>query len=110
MDPTVSLERLESEWVDGAQVLYFGATGYLRDRVGLLGRFDDRRTLGRWGGRLLWQLVGWPELLVAWKVESDHSALERELIDEFVATYGKLPFANLVRGNRRRTRLDVDLQ
>jgi hypothetical protein len=49
MDPTVSVERLESEWVHGAQVLYFGGTGYLHDRVGLLGRFDEHK-LGRWGG------------------------------------------------------------
>lgn len=55
-DPTVPLERLRREWVDGAQTLYIGKAACLRERVGLLldfGRGDD---VMHYGGRLLWQV------------------------------------------------------
>jgi hypothetical protein len=104
-DPNVSIGQLASEWVDGAQTLYIGRTAaQLRVRVGLLTEFSRAgrfRSVFHFGGRLLWQLDGSQELLVAWKVEPDCEDLEADLIDEFVDAYGRLPFANLKRGSRK---------
>jgi hypothetical protein len=57
-----------------------------------------------WGGRLLWQLESCQALLVAWKVERYSTALEYDLLEEFIETYGRLPFANLKRGHRNAPR------
>jgi hypothetical protein len=57
-----------------------------------------------WGGRLLWQVEGCQSLLVAWKEDPEAGDLEDDLLAEFIAEYHKLPFANLVRGGRRRTK------
>jgi hypothetical protein len=57
-----------------------------------------------YGGRLLWQLENCQELLVAWKVEPYSGALEYDLLEEFIEAYGRLPFANLKRGNRNALR------
>jgi hypothetical protein len=53
-----------------------------------------------WGGRLLWQVERCENLLVAWLLAPNFAELESKLIDEFVGQYGRLPFANLKRGDR----------
>ena len=51
-DPTVPIERLVAEWVDGAQTVYIGDATSLRHRVGQLGRFAAHgNSLARWGER-----------------------------------------------------------
>lgn len=55
-DPTVPVERLEREWVHGAQTVYIGKAASLRERVGLLVTFASGEPVMHWGGRLLWQL------------------------------------------------------
>jgi hypothetical protein len=105
-DPTVTLDRLAAEWVPGAQTLYLGDAGSLRERIGELAKFSRAHgeNVRHWGGRLLWQVDGCQELLVAWKVEPYSTALEHDLLAEFVGAYGRLPFANLKRGNRHALR------
>jgi hypothetical protein len=43
----------------------------------------------------MWQLADYDQLLVAWLETDDHTSQEAELIAEFVATFGALPFANI---------------
>jgi hypothetical protein len=102
-DPNVPVERLAAEWVEGAQTLYIGDAASLRERVGELVKFSRARgeSVRHYGGRLLWQLDGCQELLVAWKEEPFSTALEYDLLEEFIEAHdGRLPFANLQRGKR----------
>jgi hypothetical protein len=105
-DLHVGLDRLAAEWVPGVQTLYVGFAGSLRERVGLLVQFSRARgeKVMHWGGRLLWQVDGYQSLLVAWKEDPEAGDLEDDLLAEFSTAYGRLPFANLVRGGRRRTK------
>jgi hypothetical protein len=50
-----------------------------------------------WGGRYLWQLTDHDALLAAWQETADYVVRETELVDEFHAAFGALPFANIVR-------------
>ena len=52
-DPTVPLERLEREWVKGAQTLYIGKAKSLRERVGELLEFARGLPKRHYGGRLI---------------------------------------------------------
>jgi hypothetical protein len=101
-DPTVPMERLEAEWIDGTSTLYIGKAKSLRERVGELLRFSDGAAVRHWGGRLLWQLGGAQDFTLGWRQEPDFAGVETDLIDEFLAHFGRLPFANLKRGDRRR--------
>jgi len=102
-DPTVSLAELESNWVNGAIVIYIGKAGggsskrTLRKRLSDLLRFGAGKPVGHWGGRLMWQLENVDELRFCWRVAGRDDALEveRQLIREFTAAYGARPFANL---------------
>jgi hypothetical protein len=69
-DPTVTLERLGREWVDGAQTLYIGKAKCLRERVGLLLDFGRGDAVMHYGGRLLWQIESFEALLIVWRVEA----------------------------------------
>ena len=99
-DPTVPIESLRREWVDGVHTLYIGRGASLRDRIELLVEFSDagkHKSVFHWGGRLLWQVGGSGEFLVTWMTAEDEKVAEMALIDDFVAAYGVLPFANLQR-------------
>jgi hypothetical protein len=99
-DPTVPVGALETKWLDDTETVYIGRASSLRDRLGLLARFGRGDAVGHWGGRYLWQISALDELRVCWRLESDPVDAERELLDGFEATMGRLPFANLVRGTR----------
>jgi len=102
-DPTVPLERLQREWVQGTSTLYIGKAMSLRERIGELLRFSDGDAKARhWGGRLLWQIEAPRELVLGWREDPDYGAAETGLLDEFIQEFGRLPFANLRRGDRRR--------
>ncbi len=96
------VERLQQEWVAGAQTLYIGSAKDLQDRIGLLIEFSDAgpdKSVFHRGGRLLWQVEGSDDFEVAWKpTRSDEfRPLERKLVDEFAEIWGRMPFANLRR-------------
>jgi hypothetical protein len=103
-DPTVPVERLKAEWVADVQTLYLGKAASLSERIGLLvdfSRAGPDRSVFHQGGKLLWQLDCFDELLVAWKVEPDFEGVEADLQGEFIDAYGRLPFANLRRERRK---------
>ena len=104
VDPTVSVDDLESNWVPGASVVYLGKAGAgaggkrgLRKRLDEFRLFGLGRPVGHSGGKRLWQLADSADLLVGWRVAADHEAqlIERELLSEFQNRYGRLPFANM---------------
>lgn len=100
-DPSVSRAELESSWVPDEPVLYIGkASAGAFGRRGLRKRLDEYRRhgagrkAGHWGGRLIWQLADSGKLLVAWRIEENARAVEKAMIDRFVAIHDKRPFAN----------------
>lgn len=107
-NPTVRIEQLAAKWVRGAHVIYIGkADAGAASRHGLRGRLrqyvrSGAGSSGHWGGRYIWQLQDSSSLLVAWRTTPGVRPIraEAELIDEFVLRHGKLPFANLRKGDR----------
>ena len=95
-DPTVTPDILRANWVDGAEVVYIGKADQLRRRLLQYADFGAGKSIGHWGGRLIWQLPHPERLLVAWKETPGRipREVEAELIDEFRRVYGKPPFAN----------------
>lgn len=101
-NPTVDRAILVSKFVPGCDAVYIGRATKLDQRVRLLARFGRGEPVAHWGGRYLWQLDTPASLRVAWRLEADPIEAEALLLDEFEAAFGRLPFANLVRGNRSR--------
>ena len=105
-NPSLTPEQLAGEWVEGSEVLYIGKAGAgsqgnrgLRRQIQEFIDFGRGKPPGHWDGRLIWQLAGSSQLLVAWKelpVESLNAALV-SCHQDFHDSYNKLPFANLVR-------------
>ena len=108
-DPTVSCSCLEKNWVPEASVLYFGETGglarkpgrTLKKRIGELVDFGDGKPASHWGGRLIWQLSGSENFLIAWCVTNDPITLKVCMIKQFITEYCRYPFANLRRLSKR---------
>lgn len=107
-DPTVSIDRLEREWVDDAQVVYIGKADYrrrrrttdaLRQRLSEFARFGAGQDIGHRGGRLIWQLGDSSELLIAWREitwAETARCYEKRLLTRFAELHdGRRPFANL---------------
>jgi hypothetical protein len=105
-DPNVPIAKLAAKWVADTTTLYLGMAGSLRERVGLLVEFSraGHKPVFHWGGRHLWQVEGNQDMLVAWTPEPLYEGYEDKLIEEFLGTYGRFPFANLRRGNRNAPR------
>ncbi len=98
-DPSVTLDVLESNWVRDAELIYIGKANDLRSRIRLLTNFGQGKPVAHWGGRLIWQVMGSAEFLVAWKETEnavDPKTVEAELLSEFKSVYGQRPFANLL--------------
>lgn len=100
-DPSVPVERLKQEWVDGTDIVYIGKSRDLRKRIEDLTKFGSGLPVGHWGGRLMWQLDKRIPLSVAWMKTLSPAATETDLLDEFEARFDQLPFANLMRGSRK---------
>lgn len=96
-DPTVCIERLESEWVDETVVLYIGKGDKLKRRLRQYMQFGQGKPKAHKGGRLIWQLADSNALLVCWKSTPKQKPrdVEKQLIQKFKAAYGRRPFANL---------------
>ncbi|MGW4982570.1 hypothetical protein [Streptomyces mirabilis] len=104
LDPTTTTATLNSAWVPGATVVYVGkAAGRqgLSKRLNAYRRQGQGRNAGHSGGEYIWQLADSDTLLVAWRTVADPPAsqAEAELIAEFTALHGALPFANRNRGS-----------
>ena len=95
-DPTVSLKALLANWAVRAEVLYIGKADELGRRLMQFAGFGAGKTVGHWGGRLIWQLADADQLIVAWKETPGRvpRQVEAELIRLFRQQYGKPPFAN----------------
>lgn len=97
-DPTVSMATLSGKWVESCDCVYIGKGGNLRRRIKQFVDYGDGKPVGHWGGRYVWQLADSERLLVAWKETEgiEPRLAEIELMEEFRAAFGALPFANLV--------------
>lgn len=98
-NPTVSISVLQQRWVEGAMVLYIGKAGPTEGRtlrVWEYMQFGKGIPIGHSGGKCVWQLRHSEDLLVCWKPTLDEAPreVEKRLIQEFEAIYGKIPFAN----------------
>ncbi|MCB8900903.1 MULTISPECIES: hypothetical protein [unclassified Streptomyces] len=105
LDPSTTVATLKSSWVPGASVVYIGkAAGRhgLRKRLNAYRREGQGRNAGHSGGGYIWQLADSEGLLVCWRITADQppADAEGELIAEFTAAHGKIPFANRNRGSR----------
>jgi hypothetical protein len=102
-DPTVSIDRLRSTWVEGPIVIYIGKAGSrggnatLRSRLFAYMEFGRGRPVGHWGGRYIWQLACSSDFVVSWRPTPGQAPVmvERGLIQQFKGIYGMYPFANL---------------
>lgn len=95
-DPSVTMDALIANWVDGAEVVYIGKADQLRRRLTQYADFGAGKPVGHWGGRLIWQLRYTDQLIVGWKETPGHIPVEveTELIASFRQVHGKPPFAN----------------
>ena len=96
-DPNVSIEELETNWIDGEQVIYIGKATSLRNRLSQYMRFGSGKKVGHKGGRYIWQLKDSANLIVCWKRTKENPRdVEKEMIAEFKLSHqGRRPFANL---------------
>lgn len=96
-NPNVPIHVLTEKYVFASKTVYIGKATSLRSRIGQLLRFGAGTAGGHWGGRYLWQLADSDSLLVAWKLtpDCDPRTVEAQMIRDFVAYYGKRPFANI---------------
>ncbi len=95
-DPSVPIAELESRYIRGAPLLYIGKADSLKRRLSQYVRFGIGARIGHWGGRYIWQLEDSAQLQIAWAVNPQPRKRESELMAAFVATFGRMPLANLV--------------
>ncbi len=104
-DPNISIEELNNNYVKDSLVVYIGKAGSptgkatLHSRLNQYLRFGQGKNVGHWGGRLIWQLKNYRNLVFCWKltIDDDPREVEKQLIDNYEKQYGMKPFANLVR-------------
>jgi hypothetical protein len=103
-DPTVPVPELQQLWVPDTRIVYMGKANHgSRGKRGLRQRLDEYRRFGAGepaahsGGRRIWQLADYKDLLVGWRVtdDSDAARIETEMIAQFRAHHGLRPFANM---------------
>jgi hypothetical protein len=96
-DPTIALAELRAAWINGCHTIYIGQSGDIRKRWRTRLAFGQGMAVGAWGGRSIWQLADAENLTLSWRAcDEGHSprADESALLAEFVAHFGKRPFAN----------------
>lgn len=95
-DPNLSLNELQSNWVENTIVVYIGKATSLKSRLRQYFSFGQGKNVGHYGGRLIWQLKYSRDLIVCWKsTTTDPREFEADLIQQFANTFGRRPFANL---------------
>ena len=100
INPNVPVSELKSNWVKDTCVVYIGKATTLSKRISQYLKFGNGKSIGHWGGRLIWQIKDSKDLLFCWKAIPEHKSnsveIEKELIADFKRQYGgKRPFANL---------------
>ena len=103
-NPNVPIRELEDNYVTKSLVVYIGKAGRpegkatLFSRLGQYLRFGKGKNVGHWGGRFIWQLANYKELIICWKLtpNEDPRNLEKEMIQDYVKKFGQRPFANLM--------------
>ncbi|MEH7388546.1 hypothetical protein V7147_24580 [Bacillus sp. JJ1521] len=103
-DPNVPIEELKDNWVNDAKVIYIGKAGggksaaTLNSRINQLLKFGMGKNVGHYGGRVIWQLENYQDLIICWKETpiDDPNDVKKHLIRVFKKVYRKRPFANLV--------------
>jgi hypothetical protein len=103
-DPTIPVAELKALWVPGARTVYVGKANLgsngrrgLRKRLDEFRRFGSGEAIGHSGGRRIWQLADYADLLIGWRVTDDADArpTERTLIAAFRGRHGMRPSANM---------------
>ena len=102
-EPNLPMAELSDKWLQECKILYVGKAGGSHSKATLRSRlkqyldFGNGKSVGHYGGRLIWQLKHHPELLVAWRAIPTGSPREEEkqLISAISDFYGRRPFANL---------------
>lgn len=103
-DPNVSILELKENHVENSQVVYIGKAGSLtgkgnlNSRIGQYLRFGKTKNVGHWGGRFIWQIKNYNELVICWKPtpNEDPREIEKQLLLSYQEQFGKRPFANLI--------------
>ena len=97
INPNVPVSELKSNWVKDTCMVYIGKATTLSKRISQYLKFGNGKSIGHWGGRLIWQIKDSKDLQICWKpVDADPREEEMRLIADFKRQYGgKRPFANL---------------
>jgi len=106
-NPNVAISVLKSNWIDKTIVIYIGKAGgknsdgeetkaTLRSRLLTYLNFGKGKDVRHYGGRFIWQLANYKELVFCWKKLPDEEPydVETTLICDFRSVFGKRPFAN----------------
>lgn len=109
-NPNVSIAALNTNWIDNAIIIYIGQAGGIRKgkwsdatlskRLSAYMKFGQGQDIGHYGGRLIWQIEDYKNLVVCWKSfpnkSMDPKVYEDELLTNFKNDFGNRPFANLL--------------
>jgi hypothetical protein len=103
-DPNVPITMITLKEVANSQVIYIGKAGSpsgnatLNSRLDQYLKFGQTKNIGHWGGRYIWQLKNYTDLIICWKEtqNEDPREVEKLLLRMFITQFGKSPFANLV--------------
>jgi hypothetical protein len=96
-EPNVTVSELKSNWVDDTMVVYIGKANDLKSRLKQYFNFGQGKNAPHYGGRYIWQLGNSRDLIICWKITptEEPRQVEFQLIQAFIAAYGKRPYANL---------------
>lgn len=102
-DPNVPISELKLNLIANSQVVYIGKAGSLtgqatlNSRLGQYLKFGQSKNIGHWGGRYIWQLKKYSDLIFCWKLtpNEDPREIEKSLLSQYIKNFGDRPFANL---------------
>jgi hypothetical protein len=96
-----SVSKLSDRWVKDTIVINIGQASKqtLNTRINQYLDFGKAKSPTHRGGRSIWQIKNYQDLVLGWKPtpDEDPEKIEKDLIQEFKnkKIYGKKPFANL---------------